>query len=719
MTGSDAGASLRPALTRRHYGLLVGVIALATGLAVFVVATELFPYHSANHDEGVYLQQAAMLLEGTLHLAPGSEPLREAFHPWFFVESEAGLSAKYTPVPAALFALGKLAGGYRLTLVVVAVANVALVAAIATEAFDRRTGVIAAVLLAAAPLFVLTSSVFLPYAPTTALNLLFALSYVRSVRRRSRPYAAVAGLAAGLAFFARPYTAVLFATPFVVHALYRLGRAVPDDHETVGRTAITAAVGLALVGVTLAYNATLTGSPLLFPYEAFAPLDGLGFGRRRILGYERVYTPALALRANALVLWALATEWFTAGPLGTVAAILGTGAVVAGVRSDGLAVEDPLSDRLLQVLVLGVLVTVALGNVYFWGNLNVLGGLSDPDDGLVSLFGPFYHFDALLPLSVLAAHGTLVVAERLGTRLRAWARATEGVGVARALGVGALLALLVTFPVLGAAEASVLGPPVERNAGHTGKLETAYEPFRTTDLEGALVFLPPTYGEWRNHPFQWLRNDPGFDGPTVYATARDPEDDFAVLDAYPDRRHHRFRHHGEWTPDPDERVVPVLERTALRGGSSLAARTEVSVPDRVTGASVAVSNGNTTRRYDHRGTLPETLAVNWSLAPDGAAVDHPNLTARTPSDRGTVPITGADRVVLAVTIREPGGGTLTYREAVLVRRSAAGVEALWPPASSMCTLVTECEDEDAYVPGRPDTRPTGTRMNTTLVTVGE
>jgi hypothetical protein len=696
---------VRRTLRRNRYRLLAAALALVAGLVVFVVAHELFPHHSANHDEGVYLQQASMLLEGQLYLRPGSEPLRDAVRPWFFVESEAGLYPKYTPVPAAMFALGKLAGGFRLSLFAIAAANVGLAYAVAAAAFDRRTGLAAAAVLAASPLFLFSSSVFLPYAPTTALNLLFALTYVRSVRRADARDAAVAGGAIGLAFFARPYTAVLFAVPFVGHALWRLWRAVPDEPDVVARHVVTASVGLAVVGLAFAYNATVTGSPLLFPYEAFAPLDGLGFGQRRILGHDAVYTPALALRANAVVLWTLATDWFTAGPLGTAAAGVGLIAVVVGIRRDGLGATEPLSDRQLQVLLVAVVAVVAVGNVYFWGNLNVLGDIADPDDGIVTLFGPIYHFDLLLPLSALAAHGTL----RLAGRLRDWA--SERVSP-RAVATGAVLCLAVTIPVVGAAEASALGGPAEKHGAYAEKFERADAPLEAANLTNALVFVPPEYGEWRNHPFQWLRNDPGFDGPAVYAMTRTPDDDFAVLSAYPDRRYYRYRYNGEWTPDPHDRVTPVLERLRIRRGETVAARTEVTVPDRITRASVSVAHGGTTRRYDYDGEVPDVLAVNWTVRPDGVAVGNPNLTAR---DEGTTraPVDNAAEVVVTITITEPGGGTLTYREEVSVRPTDDGVAALWPPASSVCVLVTECGLDGTYVPDRPDTRPDGIAMNTT------
>jgi hypothetical protein len=281
--------------------------------------------------------------------------------------------------------------------------------------------------------------------------------------------------------------------------------------------------------------------------------------------------------------------------------------------------------------------------------------------------------------------------------------------------VGTLLVLAVSLPIVGAAEVGVLGPPVEENAAYTGKLERAYEPFRTTDTTDGLVFVPPEYGEWRNHPFQWLRNDPGFDGPTVYAISRGPDADFAVLDSHPNRSYFRYRYHGDWNPDPHDRVYPVLERIRLKEGPELTARTEATVPDRIVRASVAVSNGETVRRYDYAGDPPDALAVNWTIAPDGVAVAGENLTPRAEGHGDPLPITGTDEIALTVTITEPGGGTLTYREAVTVRTTDRGVQAVWPPETSVCIAVTECGLEGTYVPDRPDTRPDGIATNTTLI----
>ena len=57
-------------MNRRRFRLFAALLSLVAGAVVLLIATELFPYHTTNHDEAVYLQQAAMLLEGQLSIAP-------------------------------------------------------------------------------------------------------------------------------------------------------------------------------------------------------------------------------------------------------------------------------------------------------------------------------------------------------------------------------------------------------------------------------------------------------------------------------------------------------------------------------------------------------------------------------------------------------------------------------------------------------------------------
>ncbi|MFW6321428.1 MAG: glycosyltransferase family 39 protein [Halohasta sp.] len=712
----------RLAAVDREQWLAVGVAALS-GFVVLFIASVVFRYHSTNHDEGVYLMQAAMLLEGRLFLEAGE--LADAFRPWFFIEDDGRLYSKYTPVPAAMYAVSMaLFGEPRVTLALVAAGSTGLVYRLGAMTVDRRVGIVAAAVFAAAPMTLLTSSVFLPYAPTTFLNLAFAVAYLHGVRTGSTRAAAAAGIAIGLAFFARPYTAVLFAAPFICHALWTIGRSLRREGLPIGRgslrfgslpnpvrrNTLTALGGLAFVGLTLAYNAVLTGSPLEFPYQVFAPRDGPGFGEREILDHSVDYTLPLAVEANSYALQYLGTRWFTGGLVGIAAAAVGIAVVIRRWRWSGRRV-DPTTGALLAAL----FVSVPLGNLAFWGNYNMLATLDDPTNGLVAHFGPFYYFDLLVPLSVFAAVGFVAGWRRLrDSRPVDRLAPLFGANARRRL---AMAAVVLCVLAVGGANAALLADPLEENTEPTEKFASTYEPIQEADFDEALVFMPDPYGPWQNHPFQWIRNDPGLDGEAVYALDRDPAGDFAVVDAYPDRNYYRYGYRGEWTPNPDDYVSPKLEALDVRGGESLAAESTVGIPNRISRATVRLETDDAETSYD-LSTPTENVSVDWTLTDGEARLDRVSTGDRTESINGTdadpIEIDETDEVRLLVTLVDPEGSSFTYRQEAAVRSTDDGVEAIWPPERTVCSLTTRCGSEGTYLPDDPDAHPSWVDFETRL-----
>ena len=675
--------------------LAAACLALVAAVVVFALATRLFPYHSLNHDEGVYLRQAAMLLDGKLTLRPS---VPGAFRPWFFVRRGDVLFPKYTPVPAAVFAVGKaLLGSFRASLALVAAANVLLVYGTVAEAFDDRLrGLLAAAFVLASPLYLLDSAVFLPYAPVTALNLLFALAYLRGARRTREDrsatgtraplcglgYPLLAGTAIGLAFFARPYTAVLFAAPFVCHAGYRVV-ASGLDHDVVAGHLATAVVGLVFVGLALGYNAALTGDPLLFPYQAFSPRDGLGFGTRQLLDYARTYTPGLAVRANAAVVSDLFANWVAGGLAGTALAVVGLGAFARAWTRSGR--DGPDFERGAQAVLAALFVSVVAGNILFWGNLNVLGRLAVPDDGLVAFLGPYYHFDLLLPTAAFAAHGSLVAVDRV--RREASDRTPERAG--QVVAVVALAGLLV----VAAGTAAALAPPLGGNAGVTRQYEQAYHPFETRNLDGVVVFLPTPYGNWLGHPFQALRNEPDFAGTTVYALAEGGTD-LAVAAAYPDRRYYRYVYRGEWSPASGRPVDARLQRLSVVRGERIRLDATVAVPAHVEDVSIRVATDGGHAYYAVAGT-PATLSFAIDVADGRVRLAGPDVTEL---GRGAgVPTARTDTVTVEVFLDGGHDSGLSYRFTLPVARAGDGTTAL-TPAVEACRQPRRCGGEAAYLP---------------------
>ncbi|KAB1188277.1 MULTISPECIES: glycosyltransferase family 39 protein [Haloferax] len=706
--------------TRRRAAALV--ISLVVGLLVTWLAVDLFPFHSVNDDEGVYLTQAAMLLEGKLFLYPGA--LADAVRPWFFVVEETTsapggvqMYSKYGPVVPALFALGLAVGLPNLVLGAVAAANAGLVYTLTADVFDRETGILAAGLLGTAPLFLLTSATFLAYAPATMLNLGFAVCYVRAARRDSSGYAVVAGGLVGLAFFARPYTAVLFALPFIVHSLWALTNAWRGGTgwPVFRRYVAIALPGLAFVGLTLAYNAVVTGDPLRFPYIAFAPLDGIGFGRRAILGYDIVFTPALGVETSIEALRLLVTRWGPMGWLGTVAAVVGvgltaqrwwrhqTGRKLRGSdrrRYHGLGGRKrafvELSDDALASILVGVFVSVFVGNAFFWGTHNGLR------NGLIDLLGPFYHFDALVPLAAFGAAGIVGVVRVLRRFAHDRFSASEARGVVFSV-------LLVSALVAGGVTLDAAGDPYDENRLRTENLAGTYEPLLDAGFEDpplspsvpkvgagkandskALVFHPDPYGDWSAHPFQTLRNDPGFDGPVLYAIDDGAEQDFTVLDAT-NRTPYRFTYRGSWT-GAVEPVDPELTRLRVLESDRVDATTTLGVPEGSNTVSVRVESGDEYARYDV--PMAEDHTVEWDITSEGVSVT--NYPRAAGPDRVPIP-DGASEVALLVTYVGDFGETVTYRQTVSVERSGGDVRVIWPPETRVCRLTTDCGTESEWV----------------------
>ena len=686
---------------QRRVTLLGLVVALLTGVVVYVLATNLFPYHSVNDDEGVYLLQASMLLEGQLFLYPGR--LAEVVRPWFFVVADAPadlggvkLYGKYSPLVPAVFALSKaLTGSFDVVLGVVAAGSAALVYGITAQAFDRKTGVLSALVLLGSPLFLVSSATFLPYAPTTLFNLLFGFAYVRAARRESLLWGVLSGTAIGVAFFARSYTAVLFALPFIGHSLWSLWRAWQGDafEPTLKRYLAVAVPGLVFVGLTLAYNVVVTGDPFVFPYAAFAPEDGLGFGHREILGYERNYTPALAAETTVRLLTLFATKWTTAGVVGTLFFLVGLGVTLRRIVGGTATARRPsplskrgratarMPEREVQLVLAGLVASVVLGNAYFWGTLNGLR------NNLIDLLGPFYHFDLLLPLSAFTAVGVLTTARTLRRELRARFSASEVRGVL-------LLVLVVSAPVVATAEAQVLSEPLAENGQRTENLATTYEPFVETEFDDAVVFVPDPYGDWQQHPFQYLRNDPGFDGDVLYVLDEGPGRDMETLNLAANRTPYRFTYRGEWTGAVDP-VTPRLQQLEVLEGQRVNATSTLGVPARASSATVRVETTEGYARYEVGGVEPEgSLTVEWTLTSDGARVT--NLPAATESAQVAIP-DGASEVDLVVTFVTQSGATVTYRQEATVEASDDRIRVVWPPETRVCSLTTECGTEGTYV----------------------
>jgi hypothetical protein len=289
-------------------------------------------------------------------------------------------------------------------------------------------------------------------------------------------------------------------------------------------------------------------------------------------------------------------------------------------------------------------------------------------------------------VSLFAAVGLVTLARRL----RATVTARFSPPSARVV----LAVLLVcATPVVVSAEQAALSEPWSENRQRTESLAATYEPFRTHEFEDALVYTPDPYGDWQQHPFQYLRNDPGFDGDVLYVLDEGPDADVRALDAT-DRTPYRFTYRGEWTGAVTP-VEPALKRLRVLEGERVAAVSRLGMPVEATAASIRIETESDVARYRVESVDGE-VRVDWDLTPTGVAVtNHPQAAgpARVPLPHG------ASEVDLVVRFATVGGASVTYRQEATVSADADGnsLRVLWPPETRVCRLRPECGTEGTWV----------------------
>lgn len=494
-TSSSHGGSSFHRFEPRKVILFICILALLCSSAVASLAFERLPH---LEDEVAYLFQAKTIALGRLTVPTPDEP--ESFWTPFVLDLHGQRFGKYPPGWPAVLALGVLAGTPWLVNPILAAVALYLLYRLGRSLYDARTGLLAAALALASPLFLVLSGSYLSHLASLVWLLLFTLWFVWAAQGRGWQYALGAGAALGLAFLTRSLTAVAFCTPFAVYALLQVVRRRQAHWAHYFLVALSA---LALGAMLPVYQWAVTGDPWLNPYVLWWPYDRLGFGpgKGAMPGGHSLHYAWINLKQDLSRTATDALGWTAASWLPLV---------------PGLAMHRR---RARDWGLLTPLCCVVIAYLFYW--------IGSPS----RLWGPRYYFEGLGGWWLVSAVGLLKVWD--------WIRSRRG--RMRTVAAAGMILVVAISPGL-----NIPGRMQEAH-GFYGITRAQLKPITEAGIQHALVIV---YAErWLEYGAMLGTMSPMLDDSIVYARGSSPEQDTAVIEQFPDRSVY-YLHQGQLQSGP-------------------------------------------------------------------------------------------------------------------------------------------------------------------------
>jgi hypothetical protein len=403
-----ARAALRGLEGIEHRRAVTAVIAGVGAAAVLAIAVIVLRGQVVTDDEYVYLFQSRLLAHGR---AAWPAPVQSDFLVNVFVQVKNGRwFGQYPPGHPLMLLPGVLVGWPRGVPVILAAANLLLVAALLRRIAGARWAVAGALLLLLSPLFLLTGATLLSHPSSTFGLALACWAAVRVLEEGRVRHGLAAGLGLAVVLLARPYTAVTlgaFPAALLVWAAVR--------HDRGRALAAAAAVGAAGAAGFLLYNAGVSGHPLVTGYQAVRGSTMKEFGFGTVIPGLIVHTPLQGLK-NAFLLAVRFHFWAWGWPL----AALPVGWAIARRGPEAPHAAGGLTQTAYARWAAAMVGTGLLSYLFYWSI-----GVSDT--------GPVKTYEILIPFCVLTVLG-----------LKRWSE-RRGAGEPASWAVASLIAALVVF----------------------------------------------------------------------------------------------------------------------------------------------------------------------------------------------------------------------------------------------------------------------------------
>jgi hypothetical protein len=188
------------------------------------------------------------------------------------------------------------------------------------------------------------------------------------------------------------------------------------------------------------------------------------------------------------------------------------------------------------------------------------------------------------------------------------------------------------------------------------------------------------------------------------------ENQFAVVDAYPDRALYRYGYRGDWAPFLGEPVEPRLYRIRHARGERVMVHTTLGVPEGVDTVTVRLAAGGESTYYSVVGP-PEELNARIVVDDGQARLLGADVTPVDPNDT-SVPVHARDEVLLEANAEYAPGNAFTYRLETPVALDGGEYRVL-TPHPEVCRGADLCDGEAAWI---PETALPGVTVETRLST---
>src|SRR4030042_7154679 len=211
------------------------VILASLLVLLFCILFSAFVFERVPHvnDEIAYLFQAKLFQSGRLY-APS--PCGREFFDFPHVINNGKWYSVYPPGFPLLLVVGLILRSPWLINPILAALAVLLFFLLGHEIYHRSVGIIAALLAAISPWFLLMSSTIMAHTSSLFFNTLFLLLLFRFFRKPSMGLGLAAGTSWGMAFLVRPLNALFFSFAFLVFFGLRLMR---ESEKKMRRNAIS------------------------------------------------------------------------------------------------------------------------------------------------------------------------------------------------------------------------------------------------------------------------------------------------------------------------------------------------------------------------------------------------------------------------------------------------------------------------------------------------